>query len=1515
MIFFFILSFGKSNLPNYDYNLSLSSNYFLYLKEDGIDIRNSSLTSSSSNIHYSNSNVVNGTLYLNLGVFTNSEFKLFLATEEINPCNLKLYIENLDASMKNLQISFYSSSWTSVNNLVNITFNAERDFLYLSNIDTISNNVNLKIFTLNENQLIANFPLGNKEKYIICYQHFDCSSKEDFLLQPDELYLSSIDDNNLQNVVSNLISSSKLQFIRFLFNEQSEEISFPVIPMGQIQQLELYGYSSRSQKKIRLTKEIENQTLLVSCWIINNVQFSTESPTSHFYFQKVIVNNTDNVFPEQGTFFVDIAYEYRFNNTDILPFQYVEEINQAIFEINTEFNRFDNIQLSVSDHILVSGIEKNSSPAQLTTLPFYSAVITCIFIQHQENAKSSKITIEPLNALRPFRMVIENCDPIHIEFTNWNQSSYSDFTFEFLTSKPDDITITRTNSDFLRYLHRNRDGTRLFSEYPISQRNIVFCLYSDECDQPDFYDREFVQLPISGENLTDVTLSFHKKLEELKTIDFIQFVLILNKECNNIELDLGRYLTGSHLKTFRIICEDDLINVQMKSLPSVQDIFWEINKCHISADLSENETYLIQELLSVDDGRFDNEKVIIANVNYIENIDLTTSDQTIIISDNQIEYLNTIAKKSDTIKFIIKPSSSNKIIFEPKIFTCMEDVNIDFQSFDENNLNIAVAASDKWSQVGSDQIGIIKINVENSEHIVFKSIIEKACFKVYNKEATPRLLEQIPKYSTKINICYGNDKCTSQSSFTISDDVTLLSMKSDEEFIQLMNLIKSNSEKIYSEFTLSFVRENEDFVVKFQEIPTDQIDILNLNGFGSLSPYILLTEETETEGVKKWFIDKVRFHIPSEITKIFTFHTITVNDTSSVFPTADNFNFGIAHSIIKPNYDTTAFQIVKNRIGTFMYDIFPEFENSDYSIQYNSSNILLNGTYISDPPLENFSFYVHSAKNQDNHKIIISRENSPTFKTVNLIFDSFEDQISIEYICDSTCENELFVYNFYFLEGTQISHNQGSCLNVKTNEINYHLRPTNSPQPSPSETPTKSATESVQPTPSPLIELTSSSAFSPSKIFTFSNTLKTPPPTKTFSPSGSFKETPSGSEIITLNETIETIAPEQPSELPVVTISSNSTSFELTANGFVDDFNQTVSKTDQSINVVSFQQQQISITESSEYESQTPLYFKAEKENSVITFSENVSNSNVGVLSDNSPTVQLSKSENPVSFMNNISVGKIDIDLPETVVDNFLNFKEVNNRQGSFSLGVPRTINLVSFASITMSQISSFAVNSRANSQRRINDEIEDDRITVEVRDLVDITSLSDATLLSNIEISGNLRVCDDSSLKLTKNVTFSEVEIVFKTINKNREKAVISIGLEEPFISIPTKITVSSQLNDGLIDVSNFPLIEAKNFSCCEDWRKKVEFQNGREGDIESSCEEIQNDSDEDINTTVLYLSVKERAPKADELTPGVIAAIAVACVAAVALIILLVVFLFKLDHPPDVSTDITTQEDSIGL
>lgn len=223
------------------------------------------------------------------------------------------------------------------------------------------------------------------------------------------------------------------------------------------------------------------------------------------------------------------------------------------------------------------------------------------------------------------------------------------------------------------------------------------------------------------------------------------------------------------------------------------------------------------------------------------------------------------------------------------------------------------------------------------------------------------------------------------------------------------------------------------------------------------------------------------------------------------------------------------------------------------------------------------------------------------------------------------------------------------------------------------------------------------------------------------------------------------------------TTESSSSSFELTDTGYIsqetgenEKTEKPVNKQDSTINTITFTQPTITITEKGGFSSSNPLYFVASGSSQSIIIDKDVAKSNIGVSSQNSPTVKLQKSDNPISLMNNVSSGKIIQKVTQLVL------RDIVNRRGDLSLVVPPHIDIATFTKLSMSHKSSVGISQSSNSRILMNKKKEkSDNPVLQVKESVDISPDSEISV-SNVEVAGQLTIYDDSILMLEKGCAFS---------------------------------------------------------------------------------------------------------------------------------------------------------------
>lgn len=357
----------------------------------------------------------------------------------------------------------------------------------------------------------------------------------------------------------------------------------------------------------------------------------------------------------------------------------------------------------------------------------------------------------------------------------------------------------------------------------------------------------------------------------------------------------------------------------------------------------------------------------------------------------------------------------------------------------------------------------------------------------------------------------------------------------------------------------------------------------------------------------------------------------------------------------------------------------------------------------------------------------------------------------------------------------------------------------------------------------------------------------------------------------------------------------------LTSKGYINDteIGDEIPIDTNMMNVININEKDVTVYESSALQGGSTLYFNATQQESTLIIDKNVNSSKIGIMSKNSPTVKLQKTNNPLSFYHDNDEKEEQVKLSTEIEEDFnsLVFNDVNNRKGKFSLHCTDSINSVSLSAIMMSIDAEFNVyrDKKANPALLEEETLSDD-VTIHVRDKIEIDSETKATL-SNFNLLGKLLIHDDSQLTIKKDAIFnesSEIEFIVSN-NFHLNESIISGNTQniQPAISIlgnlkssPSKVTVSSSNGGVPINILDFPLIRTEN---CSLFESTFQFGGGKSGQISAKCED---DFNEKEGKKVLLLTAVEEKKKKKKLSTGAIVGIAVAAVVVVALIIALIVF-----------------------
>lgn len=1452
MFFSFILCFlAKSSLLNEEYTLDFTKypNYYFVISKEKFELRTSTWGDPIATFE----EITDGIINLNFiaQIKTNGKSSILLYPYSNPTATVNITIKNSDPST-NLPI--YLSCYSDGSYSSSVTFNV--DSPNLLKVEKAYSGADIKIKTIEDNQLLTHIlPVNQRNKFVICFNSSDCSERDGITIQSDETYLSSIIEANLSSHVKTLISTNIIEYVKIYFNGETEAFKINGLPYNQIEKIELIGQSKEAPQIINLQENEDTESL--KKWEIQYIQFSVPD-NSNYIFNEIFVKDTENVFPENANYQIGTSHEIRSSSSGNSPFQGARSIDLAFFDISFSFETNNDVTiLSKGDDISITGSSQNL----IATVPFLKAKTFRISAKNEKNPAKNKVIIKGDNSNKAFDLFIESSDQILIEFIEWIDSKYSDFNFDFYSKNSDDLIINCDSKQSIKYRHYNLEQTRLFWESPFEENNYVFCLSSEKCDQPSHYRRDILQVPITGENLTDITAKLHNQLDELKHIDIHYLYLFLNGEDDGIQLDLLPYLSGENLAKIGFVNDDsnsNLIDVNIKSMPNTEDNIWEIKKCKLNIDPSVS-NYWIKDLYSIDDGQISGEGIEVVQKNFLVHVDVSESDQRVLIAENSFSCLNITFQRNDHVTLSVKTGKTpHNLIFDHKdSVKRTSSIEVNIESADEDSYDVPILFSESWHQIPIKSVGSIKINADSSTNIVFHSIPEKIKVEIFKND---KIIEKIPTNcdQDKLLICYGSDECSSQGKFLLNDDELLLAASTEKVFSEIIELISSNENKYYKYIKLLLLPNSDDYIIKFQDFPTERFNKLELFGFVNTIK-VLLTEETETENIKYLILNSVKFNQIKGNTKNYTFQDLTVNDTTNVFPdvyTHDNSNIIIktAHLIVFTNANILGLTPVKGHIETLIFEVNPNLLNQDYVISMRGKSIFFNASLtndygggspsIGDVPCSNYFIHLNGP-NIKNHRVYINRLDSRTdFTNISFIIDKFNNVVPIQFECKGAEKTREFNYNFFSDDSSYYELINNSCNVFSINETINDPSPLPTQSKSPSETPSKS--------PLPL----STPSFSPSQ-----------------------SSTP-----------LKTTIPEQ----PILSFTSNSESFEMNSNGYIESDTEKVivDNNSQIITAVSFNSKNIEIKESENaYSSLIPLYFIANSDESTIKINENVKASNIGFYSDKSPTLLINKNDIPLSFLNRImNGGSITISLNDTDKENptkSLKFKEITNQKGEFQLKVPSSIISVSLKNLVMNYYSKLRINRNDDVSKASLLDDDDDDIQLTVTNDFNVSSQSEVEI-ENLILDGKLNIYSDSHLNIEKDAQFNQnscIEI-FVSNSEPNSNPIFKIGNVK---NAPPKIVFVP--NNESESFSNLNLIRAENINC-DNFADNVFFrQNGEDVLIDkNSCNVVSE------NIVFSYSSTKKKDDKkGGKLSTGAIVGIVIACIVVVIIIIVVAVLLNK--------------------
>ncbi|KAK8883877.1 hypothetical protein M9Y10_042977 [Tritrichomonas musculus] len=434
-----LIFFGKSNEINSKYDVRLNLNlhdWYLIIQNDFIEFRDDYNSKFNPNsIIFQQNNSINKQIYLNIGGFAdrNQNHKLYIISNNSIPVNLSFNITSLNTDESHFEISFLpgfleNKEVISLNIYVN-----DPDFLHFTNIRS---QFNLKVFNSGNGQLVAQLlPEKERKKLIICYGGTECTEQEDFSIQTDENYLSLIDDNNFENVINNIIISSKIEYLKIYFaSEKSPKVDFSMIPFKHIQKVYIIGHSIDNPQIIKINNQDQNE--LIDKIEAKNAQIVTKNEKF----------NTKSSFK---------------NESPRALIKYTPTENQIVYNMNIDLVSNPNITFLVKQNSIDSYYTAEGDKEYII---FSNGKETVIVIENASSTFDKKIIIECNVVLtnivsNNISFLFKNCGNITIEFTKWvkkeGEKEVTPVMFNFYSEKSESLNIISSKNRLIKYRHLN----------------------------------------------------------------------------------------------------------------------------------------------------------------------------------------------------------------------------------------------------------------------------------------------------------------------------------------------------------------------------------------------------------------------------------------------------------------------------------------------------------------------------------------------------------------------------------------------------------------------------------------------------------------------------------------------------------------------------------------------------------------------------------------------------------------------------------------------------------------------------------------------------------------------------------------------------------------------------------------------------------------------------------------------------------------------------------------------------
>ena len=616
-----LIIFTRSNILNDEYEVK----YEIYDEEIYLILENEFFLVQARN-NFENTNIYKSE-YSN----TSNEFKLgiILKTERKHrmnfffknskQINFSTTIPKLNDNSGKIDIHFLKGNDIKKDPDFVTIFTNSSDFLTFSNQEA---EINFKVINSTNNAIITQIlRKRSRNKLIICYGGNNCFYEQDFHIQSDENYLTSINESKFLEIIKQFIPSTGLKSFKIIFNNnETPPIDFSIIPFKIIEKVELIGHSETRPQFIKLTNH--DQKEIKTKLKTRNIQFLNDN---------VIFINHNN------------------DNKRRTPTETGNSFDQIIYPIYPNFKENQNITLEIfPEYILIKDTKGN----KIDQISFIKEKSTVLLIKNEDTSFQNTIFIKPESFLRRIdssniSIDFEDCDSMSIQFSEWyEKKDVPEIMFNFYTDNETELNITSSKNKLIKYRHYHyNEGTfSINKQYPT---DFAFCLKTALCDEQEFVDLDPIITTIDVDQ-KDISTAIENEFDDLTKNSIQNLIIFVNNELEGIEFDLS-FLTGNDLRQIRFINpENDIVNLQLTELPNAQENEWIIKNCSLSVKNSQQ--YIINELFSYYSSiSWDN--LIIKHGTYVMNIDLI--DNEIAISKDTFELNGKKYNSIDNLTLII----------------------------------------------------------------------------------------------------------------------------------------------------------------------------------------------------------------------------------------------------------------------------------------------------------------------------------------------------------------------------------------------------------------------------------------------------------------------------------------------------------------------------------------------------------------------------------------------------------------------------------------------------------------------------------------------------------------------------------------------------------------------------------------------------------------------------------------------------------------------------------------------